>query len=324
MAQTSSTNSTKLKVKEISQVAFVVKDAWEVARNFWTILGIGPWQIYNVDNSKLRGRTYLGKPVQAKEVMALTWVGPLNIELMQPLEGENAHEDILRESGEGIEHIATFLTEKKDVDRAVEIMGAQGFPLLQQGLPGDDGSFNYIDVKPLRTIWEWVHLPTNRGNEPTCYPDSPPESPATLKVKEINQVSLVVKDVETVAENYWNILGIGPWQFYDWGSPLVYDRKYYGNPVRAREKVAQVQVGPLQLELVQPIEGDTIFQDALVKQREGLHHISIFVDDVDKTAGILTSAGFPSLQSGRYEGGGAFNYIHIKPLRTILGVICPP
>lgn len=317
------TSPAKVKIKEISQVAWVVKDAWEVVRNFWTILGIGPWQIFDVDNSKLRGRTYLGKPVRAREFMALTWVGPVMLELMQPIEGESAHEDILQESGEGLEHICSFLTEKKDVDRAVEIMAAQGFPLLQQGLPGDDGSFNYIDVKPLRTIWEAVHLPTNRGFEPTCYPDGPPESPAILKVKEINQVSLVVNDVETVAENYWNILGIGPWQFYDWGFPLVYDRKYYGNSVKAREKVAQAQVGPLQLELVQPIEGDTIFQDALVKQREGLHHISIFVDDVDKTAKILTDAGFPSLQSGRYQGGGAFNYIHIKPLRTILGVVCP-
>jgi hypothetical protein len=35
-------------------------------------------------------------------------------------------------------------------------------------------------------------------------------SPAKVKVKEINQIAIVVKDLKTVMENYWNILGIGP------------------------------------------------------------------------------------------------------------------
>ena len=37
-------------------------------------------------------------------------------------------------------------------------------------------------------------------------------SPAKVKVKGINQVALVVKDIQARAENYWNILGIGTWE----------------------------------------------------------------------------------------------------------------
>ncbi len=145
-------------------------------------------------------------------------------------------------------------------------------------------------------------------------------SPAKVKVKGINQVAIVVKDVRIVVENYWNILGIGPWEIYLWEAPLVYERKYHGKPAWAREKIALAQVGAVQLELVQPVEGDSIYRDFLMEHGEGLHHMNFLVDDVDKTAEILAKEGFPTLQSGRVwspEDKGGYNYIDIKPLHTI-------
>jgi hypothetical protein len=41
------------------------------------------------------------------------------------------------------------------------------------------------------------------------------KSPAKVKCERINQIAIVVKDLEVVAENFWKILGIGPWS---WGS----------------------------------------------------------------------------------------------------------
>jgi len=43
----------------------------------------------------------------------------------------------------------------------------------------------------------------------------PKESPATIKVKGINQIAIAVNDLEEVAKNYWTILGIGPWAIYE-------------------------------------------------------------------------------------------------------------
>jgi len=37
--------------------------------------------------------------------------------------------------------------------------------------------------------------------------------------------------------------------------PLVYERKYHGETVWARERIAITQLGDVQLELVQPVEG---------------------------------------------------------------------
>ncbi len=148
-------------------------------------------------------------------------------------------------------------------------------------------------------------------------------SPAKVKVKGIEQVAIVVKDIERVVENYWNILGIGPWTIHPWEAPTVYERRYYGKPTWAREKIALAQVGAVQMELVQPVEGDSIYQDWLDEHGEGLHHVNFLVDDVDdlsKTAEILAEEGFPTMQSGRFgppESRGGFNYIDTKPLRAI-------
>ena len=68
-----------------------------------------------------------------------------------------------------------------------------------------------------------------------------------------------------VAWNFWNILGIGPWETYLWELPLIYDRKYYGKPSWAREKIALARVGNVQLELVQPVEGGSIYRDFLLE-----------------------------------------------------------
>jgi hypothetical protein len=165
-----------------------------------------------------------------------------------------------------------------------------------------------------------VHTGEKTGAEPVIFPLSKEASPAKVRCKGINQIALVVKDLELVAMNYWNILGIGPWSIFNWESPLVYDRKYHGKAARARERIALTQVGNVQLELLQPIEGPSIYADWIEEHGEGLHHVNFLVDDVDEVAGILEAEGFPSLQSGRYgppDRQGVFNYFDLKPLRAI-------
>lgn len=145
-----------------------------------------------------------------------------------------------------------------------------------------------------------------------------------VKVKGINQICIVVKDVQKVAENYWNILGIGPWDIYVWEAPLVYDYKYLGKPAWARAKMALTQVGAVQFKLVEHLDGDSIYRDFLTEHGEGLHHLNFLVDDVDETAEILVEQGFPSLQSARFGDNSAYNYIDVKPVRAIWEVVHMP
>jgi catechol 2,3-dioxygenase-like lactoylglutathione lyase family enzyme len=301
-------------------VAIVVKDLQKVAENYWNILGIGPWEIYSWEAPLVYERRYHGKPAWAREKIALTQVGAVQLELVQPVDGDSIYQDFLVEHGEGLHHLQ-FLVD--DVDETAEILAKEGFPSLQSGHfePAEyNGAYNYIDIKPLHATWEPVHVGESIGAEPTRCPDITKTSPAKVKVTGINQVAIVVKDLQKVTENYWNILGIGPWEIYSWEAPLVYERRYRGKPAWAREKIALAQVGAVQLELVQPVEGDSTYQDFLVEHGQGLHHLQFLVDDVDETAEMLAKEGFPSLQSGRCgptEYSSAYNYIDIKPLRAI-------
>ena len=307
----------KVKVKGINQVALVVKDIQATVENYWNILGIGPWDIYSWEAPLVYDRKYHGKPTWARERLAMARVGAVELELCQPVEGDSIYRDFLVEHGEGLHHM-NFLV--GDVDETAEILAKEGFPSLQSARWGDSGVYNYIDIKPLRTIWEPDRESEHMNVVPTHYPDTAQTSPAKVKVKGINQVALVVKDIQATVENYWNILGSGPWTIYPWEAPLVYDRKYHGKPAWGREKIAAAQVGAVELELCQPVEGDSIYRDFLVEHGEGLHHMSFLVDDVDETAEILAKEGFPSLQGAHFgtsEDEGGFDYIYIEPLHTI-------
>ena len=148
----------------------------------------------------------------------------------------------------------------------------------------------------------------------------PQTSPAKVKVKEIIHACLVVKNVWQTIENYWNILGIGPWEVYSFEYPLVHERIYHGKPTWAREKLAMAKVGAINLELAQPVEGDTIYSDFLREHGEGLHHLSFQVDDLAKVEKDLEC--FPSLQSARggpqgYDYIWSYSYLDIKPLGCI-------
>ncbi|MFC1931089.1 VOC family protein [Chloroflexota bacterium] len=303
----------KVKAKSITQIGLVVKDLQKAVENYWNILGIGPWNVYAWEAPSVYDRKYHGKPSQAREKIATAKVGAIQLKLCQPIEGDSIYQDFLTEHGEGLHHLSFPVD---NVDKTTDILAREGFPCLQSGHYGDNGAFSYIDIKPLHAIWEVVHE-ADTNVKSVRYPDKIQESSAKVKVKSIDQVALVVKDIHKVVENYWNILGIGQWSITPWETPLVYDRKYHGKPVGAIEKIAEVMVGQEQLELCQPIEGDSIFRDFLTEYGEGLHHMNFLVDNADETTEMLAKEGFPCLQIGHYGDNGAFSYIDIKPLHAV-------
>ncbi len=311
----------KVKVKGINQVCLVVKDVKLVAENYWNILGIGPWVFIDFTSPLIYDYRVREKPTWARVTVGLAQVGDVQLELVEHRDGDSIYKEFLDEHGEGLHHV-NFLAD--DVDETVAELAREGFPSLQSGRLLD-GAYNYVDVtKPLRTIWEAVKMPT-KDIPSTVWPEPGIESPAKFKVKGINQVCLVVKDAQLVAENYWNILGIGPWVFIDWTSPLIYDYRVREKPTWARVTLALAQVGDVQFELVEHRDGDSIYTEFLEEHGEGLHHMNFLVDDVDQAVAELEKDGFHSLQSGRIEGEGAYNYVDLtKPLRAIWEAVKMP
>jgi len=120
----------KIKVSELFQVGVVVRDLENSMRHYESILGIGPWEVVEVDSSSA-DMTYHGKPVQHRFTAAITTLGSMQLELLQPVEGDNIYGDFLKEHGEGIHHLGHVRVD--NVDEAVQTLETEGFPCIQGG-----------------------------------------------------------------------------------------------------------------------------------------------------------------------------------------------
>lgn len=122
--------------------------------------------------------------------------------------------------------------------------------------------------------------------------------------QQINQVGLVVKDLQKSMEHYWNNFGIGPWDIFTFEHPLVEDMTIKGKPARYRMKLALARLGKITIELIQPLDGDTTYKEFMDRKGEGIHHLGVFVEDMDAEIAKLKEQGIGVLQSGRFAGGG--------------------
>jgi hypothetical protein len=146
----------KVKVNAISRIGLVVQDLKGVTENYRSVLGIGHWDISELRSPVLHDVTYHGKTVNSEWKVASTNAGPVQLELIQPISGENIYSDFMSKHGEGIHHIQ-FLVD--DIDETNRIMETEGFPVLMGGRILD-GGFAYYDTSgPLKVIWEAYQPP---------------------------------------------------------------------------------------------------------------------------------------------------------------------
>jgi 4-hydroxyphenylpyruvate dioxygenase-like putative hemolysin len=77
-------------------------------------------------------------------------------------------------------------------------------------------------------------------------------------------------------------------------------------------RLALAQMGPLQIELIQPLEGDSVYADFVRKHGYGLHHIAVQVEDMEAAINQAEVAGLTVAQYGEgygRDGDGSFAYL---------------
>ena len=70
-------------------------------------LRIGPWRVFRFTDETVKNLKVDGKPVEGpfEFRIAITHVGDMEIELIQPVRGPMIYEDYLQRRGEGLHHI---------------------------------------------------------------------------------------------------------------------------------------------------------------------------------------------------------------------------
>jgi len=101
----------------------------------------------------------------------------------------------------------------------------------------------------------------------------------------LNHIAIIVKDVDEAIEFYQSS-GIGVA-----GRVLTKTLKFYN-------------LGPATLEFMQHVEGNSVQEEYLGDQREGLHHIAFTVDDLDREIAKMAEKGLPVMKE--------------RPIRTLV------
>ena len=91
----------------------------------------------------------------------------------------------------------------------------------------------------------------------------------------LTTVTLAVKDLEKTMEMYWRAFGWSGWKVFDYCPPAHHNTELHGKPVKYTLKSAQVMVGSLNFELVQPLEGPSLWKEFIAERGEGLASIAV-------------------------------------------------
>lgn len=121
----------------------------------------------------------------------------------------------------------------------------------------------------------------------------------------INQVCVVTDDLERTMKAWVDIFKIGPWQVMINNNKTLKNLVVNGKPVveEFEYKVACTNIGDMQIELIQPLYGPTIYQEYLDRKGPGLHHIKEKITDEEKlkaTVEHYKSKGFGVMQTGYF------------------------
>jgi len=144
----------------------------------------------------------------------------------------------------------------------------------------------------------------------------------------VSQIALVVPDLEAAVRSFWSLLGIGPWHFYTYDKGLLRSMSYRGRPADYSMRLALAWAGPLRIELIQMLEGETVYADFVHNHGYGLHHLGVLVEDMEAALRQAEAAGLRVAMDGAgfgLDGDGHYAYLDTEErLGTTIELIQRP
>ena len=137
----------------------------------------------------------------------------------------------------------------------------------------------------------------------------------------ISQIAIVVADVHATMRAYHEALGWGPWNVYEHKPPALHDTHLHGKEQAFTMIGAETRVGPIVVELIQPGEGPSIYNEWLETKGEGLHHIACMAHSQEESDAIkarFAGMGAGVLMGGRIGETIEFYYLDTEPMLKVI------
>jgi methylmalonyl-CoA/ethylmalonyl-CoA epimerase len=144
----------------------------------------------------------------------------------------------------------------------------------------------------------------------------------------VAQIAFVVKDLDATVEAYWTHFGIGPWHFYTYSAPLVKQMTRHGILSDYKMRVALSYFGPMRIELIEQVSGDTVYSDFIAEHGYGIQHLGVLVEDMEAAIAEAKEAGFEMTMDGLgfgLDGDGHYAYLNTEgAIGTTIELIARP
>ena len=125
----------------------------------------------------------------------------------------------------------------------------------------------------------------------------------------IDHIAIAVNSVDEALKDYQSVLNI--------------DRLEFEVVPNEKVKVAMLELQDTRIELMEPTSSDSPIKKFLNERGEGIHHIAITADDIEKDVAKASEKGMKmlgGLRSGSY--GRRITFIHPKSLHGVLTELC--
>ncbi|HET7147782.1 MAG TPA: methylmalonyl-CoA epimerase [Candidatus Nitrosopolaris sp.] len=125
----------------------------------------------------------------------------------------------------------------------------------------------------------------------------------------IDHIAIAVNNLDEAIGNYQRILKVDRLEV-----EMVHNEKV---------RVAMLELADTRIELMEPTSEDSPIKKFLVDRGEGIHHIAITADDIEKDISRATANGMKilgGLRTGSY--GRRITFIHPKSINGVLMEFC--
>ena len=126
----------------------------------------------------------------------------------------------------------------------------------------------------------------------------------------IVQCAWVVEDLEATEAFLGDHFGVARWvrlEGIEFGPDSC---TYRGQPADFVADISLSYAGDLQLELIRPVRGESIYTEFLTNSGPGLHHVCFETDDLDAAIRTAHTAGLAIVQQGSMaDGAMEFAYV---------------
>lgn len=110
-------------------------------------------------------------------------------------------------------------------------------------------------------------------------------------VKSVRQICFITEDIEKTMKFYQDVMGVEKWDYVveDTSEKRPAPHLTHGKEIPIRFKLAKTLWNNIEIELVEPVSGDSIYAEWVKEHGYGMHHLYLEVTDFDEAVKEFSS-----------------------------------